>query len=60
MHSEEDFRDLDVGIKWSTYKKVEKDGEVLYDGLLHEDLYSYPPPEAANAEGYNEVRTGGW
>ena len=60
MRSEEDFRDLDVGIKWSTYKKVEKDGEVLYDGLLHEDLYSYPPPEAADAEGYNEVRTGGW
>ena len=60
MHSEEDFRDLDVGIKWSTYKKVEKDGEVLSDGLLHEDLYSYPPPEAENAEGYNEVRTGGW
>ena len=60
MHSEEDFRDLNVGIKWSTYKKVEKNGEVLSNGLLHEDLYSYPPPEAANTEGYNEVRTGGW
>jgi vancomycin resistance protein YoaR len=60
MHSEEDFRDLNIGIKWSTYKTVEKNGEVLRDGLLHEDLYSYPPPEAAEDEGYNEVRTGGW
>ncbi len=60
MHSEEDFRDLNVGIKWSTYKTVEKDGEVLSDGLLYEDLYSYPPPEAEDTEGYNEVRTGGW
>ena len=60
MRSEEDFQDLNVGIQWSTYKKVERDGEVLSDGLLHVDLYSYPPPEAVDAEGYNEVRTGGW
>ncbi|MGB3682047.1 MAG: VanW family protein [Rubrobacteraceae bacterium] len=60
MRSEEDFQDLNVGIQWSTYKKVEKDGEVLRDGLLHIDLYSYPPPEAAGGKGYNEVRTGGW
>ena len=60
MRSEEDFQELDVGIQWSTYKKVEQDGEVLSDGLLHVDLYSYPPPEAVDAEGYNEVRTGGW
>lgn len=60
MHSEEDYRDLNVGIKWSTYKRVEKDGQVLQDGLLHEDLYSYPPPESVDAEGYNEVRAGGW
>lgn len=58
MHSEQDFRDLNVGIKWSTYKKVEKEGEVLYDGLLHEDLYSFPPP--TEGDGYNAVRTGGW
>ncbi len=60
MRSEQDFKNLNVGIKWSTYKKVEKDGKVLREGLLHEDLYSYPPPESVGDEGYNEVRTGGW
>lgn len=60
MRSEQDFRDLERGIKWSTYKKVTKDGEVLREGLLHEDLYSFPPPESVGDEGYNEVRTGGW
>lgn len=60
MRSEQDFKNLNVGIKWSTYKKVEKDGKVLRDGLLHEDLYSFPPPESVGDEGYNEVRTGGW
>ena len=60
LRSEKDFENLNVGIKWSTYKKVEKDGEVLSDGLLHEDLYSFPPPESVGDKGYNEVRTGGW
>ncbi len=27
------------GSKWVTYQKVEKDGEVLFDGVLHEDSY---------------------
>ncbi|WP_047865384.1 VanW family protein [Rubrobacter aplysinae] len=59
MRSEQDFKDTDRGIKWSTYKTVKKDGEVIREGLLHEDLYSYPPPEASD-EGYNDVRVGGW
>ncbi len=58
MRSEQDFRDLDRGIKWSTYKTVKEDGEVLRSGLLHEDLYSFPPPTEGGS--YNEVRTGGW
>jgi vancomycin resistance protein YoaR len=60
MRSEQDFRDLDRGIQWSTYKKVTQDGETLREGLLHTDLYSFPPPESVGDEGYNEVRTGGW
>ena len=27
------------GSKWVTYQKVEKDGEVFFDGVLHEDSY---------------------
>ena len=27
------------GSEWITYQKVEKDGEVLFDGVLHEDSY---------------------
>jgi vancomycin resistance protein YoaR len=60
MRSEEDFKDTERGIKWSTYKTVEEEGEVLRSGLLHEDLYSYPPPESVGDEGYNDVRVGGW
>jgi hypothetical protein len=59
MRSEEDFKDTSVGIKWSTYKTVEEDGKVVKEGVLHEDLYSYPPPEAGT-KGYNDVRVGGW
>lgn len=59
MRSEQDFKDTSRGIQWSTYKTVKKDGETVRDGLLHTDLYSYPPPEASS-EGYNQVRTGGW
>ncbi|QIN77840.1 hypothetical protein GBA65_04120 [Rubrobacter marinus] len=40
--------------KWNTYQKVTKDGEVIYDGLLHKDTYdplvdekgkTIPPPD---------------
>jgi len=60
MRSEQDFKDTSRGIKWSTYKTVKKDGEVIRSGLLYEDLYSFPPPESVGDEGYNEVRVGGW
>jgi vancomycin resistance protein YoaR len=60
MRSEQDFKDTDRGIKWSTYKTVKEDGQVTQEGLLHEDLYSYPPPESVGDEGYNDVRVGGW
>ena len=59
MRSERDFKDTERGIQWSTYKTVKKDGEVVQEGKLREDLYSYPPPEAEE-EGYNQVRVGGW
>ncbi|MCA1737521.1 MAG: VanW family protein [Actinobacteria bacterium] len=29
----------DNGSEWVTYQKVEKDGEVLFDGVLHKDSY---------------------
>jgi vancomycin resistance protein YoaR len=29
------------GVKWVTYKKVTKNGKVLSDGVLHEDVYGY-------------------
>jgi vancomycin resistance protein YoaR len=60
MRSEKVFEDLQLGIKWATYKKVTQDGEVIYDGLISTDLYSFPPPESVGDEGYNEVRVGGW
>ena len=59
MRSEQDFKDTSRGIGWSTYKTVKEDGEVVQEGKLREDLYSYPPPEASE-EGYNDVRVGGW
>lgn len=60
MRSEKVFEDLQRGIKWTTYKTVKEDGEVVYDGPIYEDLYSFPPPTEGNGEGYNEVRVGGW
>lgn len=62
MRSEKVFEDLQWGIKWVTYKKVEQDGEVLYDGLIHEDLYSFnpPPPEGAPSYDTTAPRVGGW
>ena len=60
MRSEKIFEDLQLGIKWATYKKVTRDEEIIYDGLLYQDIYSFPPPESVGDEGYNEVRVGGW
>lgn len=58
MSSQQDFEDLDRGIKWSTYKTIKEDGKVVDRERIHEDLYSFPPP--AETGGYNEVRAGGW
>ncbi len=53
MNSEPKYMGEDYS-KWNTYQKVTKDGEVIYDGLLHKDTYeplvdekgkTIPPPE---------------
>ena len=51
-----------VGIKWATYKKVTKDGEVLFDGLLHEYIYGYNPPIPEDVPHYESSapRVAGW
>ncbi|QIN85523.1 hypothetical protein GBA63_21985 (plasmid) [Rubrobacter tropicus] len=62
MRSEKVFEDPARGIKWATYKKVTKDGEVLFDGLLHTDVYGYNPPVPEGMPHYetNKPRVGGW
>jgi vancomycin resistance protein YoaR len=44
MRTEKIWERPERGIKWATYKKVTKDGKVLFDGLIHEYIYSYNPP----------------
>lgn len=53
MNSEPKYMGQDYS-KWTTTQKVTKDGEVIYDGLLHKDTYeplidekgkTIPPPE---------------
>lgn len=62
MRSEKVFEDPTRGIKWATYKKVTKDGKVLFDGLLHQDVYVYNPPVPEGMPHYetNKPRVGGW
>ncbi len=63
MRSEKVFEDPNRGIKWATYKKVtNEDGEVLFDGLLHQDIYSYNPPVPAGVPHYEtrKPRVAGW
>ncbi len=62
MRSEKIFEDPNVGIKWVTYKKVMQDGKVLYDGVLHEDLYGYNPPAPEGVPHYDTTapRVAGW
>jgi hypothetical protein len=62
MRSEKIFEDPNVGIKWITYKKVVEDGKVLYDGVLHEDLYGYNPPAPEGIPHYDTTapRVAGW
>ena len=56
------FEDTTRGIKWNTYKKVTKDGEVIRNGLLHTYRYSYNPPIPDDAPHYdtNAPRVAGW
>ena len=62
MRTEKIFEDTTRGIKWITYKKVTKDGEVLRDGYLYEYTYSYNPPPPDDAPHYdtNAPRVSGW
>jgi len=62
MHTEKIFESTARGIKWATYKKVTKDGKVLFDGLIHDYIYSYNPPVDENVPHYDTSapRVAGW
>jgi vancomycin resistance protein YoaR len=62
MRTEKVFESTVRGIKWATYKKVTKDGEVLFDGRIHDYVYSYNPPVDENAPHYDTSapRVSGW
>jgi vancomycin resistance protein YoaR len=62
MHTEKVWERPQVGIKWATYKRVTKDGEVLFDGLLHEYIYGYTPPIPDGVPHYDTSvpRVAGW
>ena len=45
MRTERVFEKPERGIKWATYKTVtNEDGKVIFDGLIHDYIYSYNPP----------------
>jgi vancomycin resistance protein YoaR len=62
MRTEKIFESTARGIKWATYKTVTKDGEVLFDGLIHDYVYSYNPPVDENLPHYDTSapRVSGW
>ncbi len=63
MRTEKIFERTDRGIKWATYKKVtNEDGKVLFDGLIHEYVYSYNPPVPDEGPHYDTSipRVSGW
>jgi vancomycin resistance protein YoaR len=62
MRTEKIFESTVRGIKWATYKRVTKDGEVLFDGLIHDYIYSYNPPVDDSMPHYDTSapRVSGW
>jgi vancomycin resistance protein YoaR len=63
MRTEKVFEKPDRGIKWATYKTVtNEDGKVLFDGLIHEYVYSYNPPAPDEGPHYDTSipRVSGW
>ena len=50
------------GIKWTTYKKVTENGNVIRDGVLYSYRYSYNPPVPEDAPHYKTTapRVAGW
>ena len=63
MRTEKIFERTDRGIKWATYKKVtNEDGKVLFDGLIHDYVYSYNPPAPDGGPHYDTSvpRVSGW
>jgi vancomycin resistance protein YoaR len=62
MRTEKVFESTARGIKWATYKKVTRDGQVLFDGLIHDYVYSYNPPVEDNVPHHDTSapRVAGW
>ena len=62
MHTEKVWERPQVGIKWATYKKVTKDGKVLFDGKIYDYIYGYTPPVPDEVPHYdtNVPRVAGW
>ncbi len=62
MNTEKVSQSTSEGIKWITYKKIiAPDGEVLFDDVMYEGIYSWNPPipEALKHE-TNDPRVSGW
>ena len=62
MSTEKIYEDPVKGIKWTTYKKITEDGEVIRDGFLYTYRYSFNPPVPDNTPHYKSTapRVAGW
>ena len=62
MSTKKIYEDPVKGIKWTTYKKVTEDGEVIRDGFLYTYRYSFNPPPPDNAPHFKTTtpRVAGW